>query len=223
MTSINYSHEFETLLKEEAEKAESMSILHTKSYEKYQKLSIYINIPVIVLSSVIGFLSPLSLFNNQGLLLGGLSIGVAIMKTTDNYFDFTKRCETHRMVALNYLRISKFIQLQLSLEKDCRVKPSDLFQLIQNDLQNIRDAEPLVPSEVIDKFNSRYKDEPTSKPAITNGLTQIKINAKRNYYDPTPKATTAGFGFDISTLKENAISALKNPEWDEKNPTLPVV
>jgi hypothetical protein len=111
----------------------------------------------------------------------------------------------------------------LSLEKDCRVKPSDLFQLIQNDLQNIRDAEPLVPSEVIDKFNSRYKDEPTSKPAITNGLTQIKINAKRNYYDPTPKATTAGFGFDISTLKENAISALKNPEWDEKNPTLPVV
>jgi paraquat-inducible protein B len=207
MTNIHYSTEFETLLKEEAEKAESMSILHTKSYEKYQKFSIYINIPVIVFSSIIGFLSPLALFPNQGLLLGALSIGVAIMKTTDNYFDFTKRCETHRMTALNYIRISKFIQLQLSLEKECRVKPSDLFQLIQNDLQNIRDAEPLVPSEVIDKFNARYKDEPTARPAITNGLTQIRINTKRNYYDDTPKAFVLN---PLASVKETVIDKLKS-------------
>ena len=213
MTSIHYSTEFETLLKEEAEKAESMSILHTKSYEKYQKYSIYINIPVIVFSSVIGFLSPLAIFPNQGLLLGGMSIGVAIMKTVDNYFDFTKRCETHRMTALNYLRISKFIQLQLSLEKECRVKPQDLFQLIQNDLQNIRDAEPLVPSEVINAFNVRYKDEPTSKPAITNGLTQIRINSKRNYFDDTPKAIPAFF--DTAQLKTDALNKLKEMKSDE--------
>ena len=232
MASIHYSHEFENLLKEEAEKSESMSILHTKSYEKYQKYSIQINIPVIVLSSIIGFLSPLALFPNQGLLLGGLSIGVAILKTVDNYFDFTKRCETHRMTALNYLRISKFIQLQLSLEKECRVKPSDLFQLIQNDLQNIRDAEPLVPSEVIHGFNMRYKDEPTAKPAITNGLTQIRINSKRNYYDETPKALSLPplpllekvaskdvFDLDktksdiIDKLKSGVLPEQKSPEW----------
>jgi hypothetical protein len=184
--NIHYSSEFENLLKEEAEKSEAMSILHTKSYEKYQKYSIGINIPVIVLSSVIGFLSPISIFPNQGLFLGALSIGVAILKTTDNYFDFTKRCETHRMTSLNYIKISKYIQLQLSLEKDCRVKAGDLFGLIQNDLQNIRDSEPLIPQEVIDKFNSKYRDEPTCKPAITNGLTQIRINSKAHYYDETP-------------------------------------
>jgi hypothetical protein len=209
MATIHYSTEFEALLKEEAEKSESMSILHTKSYEIYQKYSIFINIPVIVLSSIIGFLSPLSLFPTQGLLLGGMSIGVAIMKTIDNFFDFTKRCETHRMVALNYLRISKFIQLQLSLEKDCRVKPSDLFQIIQNDLQNIRDAEPLVPSRIIQKFNEKYKDEPTAKPAITNGLTQIRINTKRNYFDETPKGISL-VSNPLSTLKEDVISKLKS-------------
>ena len=219
MSTIHYSYEFEMLLKEEAEKAESMSILHTKAYEKYQRYSIYINIPVIVLSSIVGFLSPLTLFKEQGLFLGGLSIGIAIMKTTDNYFDFTKRCETHRMVALNYHRISKFIQLQLSLEKDCRVKPQDLFQLIQNDLQNIRDAEPLVPSSINKIFNEKYKDEPTAKPAITNGLTQIRINQKQNYFDKTPKAVSLNPIVDVSALKEKAISSLKinPPELKEES------
>jgi hypothetical protein len=116
------------------------------------------------------------------------------------------------MVALNYHRISKFIQLQLSLEKDCRVKPQDLFQLIQNDLQNIRDAEPLIPSSIIKLFNEKYKDEPTAKPAITNGLTQIRINQKQNYFDKTPKAVPLNPLFDISSVKENAIAELKRTE-----------
>lgn len=175
---IIYSDDFETLLKDEAEKAESMSILHNKAYLRFNKFSVFINIPVIILSSVIGFLSPLNMFEKQPIMLGALSIFIAILKTTDNFFDFTKRCETHRMTSLNYIRISKWIQIQLSLERDCRVNALDLFNTINNDLQNIRDAEPAIPYQVITEFNKQYKEEPTAKPAITNGLTQVKINAK---------------------------------------------
>jgi len=46
--TISYSEDFEILLKQEAEKAEAMSILHNKSYQKFSKLSIMLNIPVIV-------------------------------------------------------------------------------------------------------------------------------------------------------------------------------
>ena len=100
------------------------------------------------------------------------------MKTVDNFFDFTKRCETHRMTALNYMKISKWIQIQLSIERDCRVIAGDLFTIINNDLQNIRDAEPAIPKQTILDFNQQYGDEPTCKPAITNGLTKIHINKK---------------------------------------------
>lgn len=204
---IHYSREFEILLKEEAEKAECMSILHNHSYEKYQDYSVRINIPVIILSSVIGFLSPISLFPNQGLLLGTLSIGVAVMKTMDNFFDFTKRCECHRMTALNYIRISKFIQLQLSLEKDCRVAPVDLFKMIQNDIQNIRDSEPLIPQDIINRFNEKHKDEPTAKPSITNGLTTIQINTKRHYVSPEDSPVGLKHPFDDKELLKASLKA----------------
>jgi len=51
---IQYTENFEDLLKSESEKAEVMSVLHTQAYIQFNRLSIFINIPVIILSSVIG-------------------------------------------------------------------------------------------------------------------------------------------------------------------------
>jgi hypothetical protein len=176
--NVSYTDEFENLLKEESEKAESMGILHSMSSQKYNYLSIFINIPVIVLSSIIGFLSPLSLFPNQAIFLGSLSILVAILKTIDNYFDWTKRGEGHRITGLNYNKISKFIQIQLSLEKECRIIANDLLTIITTDLQNLKDAEPCIPQDVIKTFKIKYKDETTALPPIANGLTKVIINKK---------------------------------------------
>ena len=178
MSNIIYSDEFELLLKEEAEKSESMSILHSKAYQKNNWYSIIVNVPVIILSALIGFLAPLPLFNKQEILLGALSIFVGILKTFDSYFDFTKKSECHRMTSLNYIRISKWIQLQLSLERNCRVNPKDLYDTITNDLQAIRESEPIITKDIIRTYNLQYKDENTAKPPICNGLTNVKINKK---------------------------------------------
>jgi hypothetical protein len=160
-----------------------MSILHQNCHKKFNRYSVYINIPVIMVSSVIGFLAPLVLFPHQEVLLGALSICVGILKTVDSYFNVTKRSETHRMTSLCYLRISRWIRLQLSLEEECRIPAKDLYDVIIKDLQNVREGEPIVPRDVIDSFNERYKDEETAKPAIVNGLTVVNIN----------KHHTAGF------------------------------
>lgn len=93
----------------------------------------------------------------------------------DSYFDYTKRCESHRIVSLSYKKISKLIQLQLSLEREHRIDPQDLLDIIKNDLQNLQDAEPMIDQDIIRQFNNKYKDEPTAKPSITNGLTQVKV------------------------------------------------
>ena len=52
---IDYNSDLEYLLKIHAEECESFSILHRYSYEKYSERSNYINIPVIILSSAIGY------------------------------------------------------------------------------------------------------------------------------------------------------------------------
>lgn len=118
-------------------------------------------------------------------MLGGLSILVAILKTLDNFFDWTKRSESHRMVSLNYVRISKFIQIQLALEKECRIKPDDILNIMTNDLQNLKDSEPIMPPNIIEAFKTRIHAEGrtvvTALPPICNGLTEVKINRP-----PTP-------------------------------------
>lgn len=175
-TKVSYTDDFELILKQEAEKAESMSILHSKANAKFQKFSTGINIPVIVLSGSIGFLNALSLFGDQNIFLGAVSIFIGLLKTMDSYFDYTKRSETHRMVSLAYYKISKFIQLQLSLKRECRIDATDLYKLIVNDIQNIKDSEPLIPPDIIKEFNIQYEKEITCKPNICNGLTDIHIN-----------------------------------------------
>ena len=188
---IAYTDDFENLLKNESEISESMSILHLKSYEYFSKFATYLNIPIIILSAIVGFLSPLDLFTKQAILLGSISILVSILKTIDNYFDLTKRSETHRLTSLSYGRISKFIQIQLSLEKEARIKAKDLLVMIQNDLQNLKDSEPLIPKRIIIEYNEKYKSEPTAKPPITNGLTTVKINKSslKAYLTPPPSLT----------------------------------
>ena len=175
---LRYSKDFEILLKHEAEKSESMSILHHMAYKSFNRLSMLTNIPVIILSGLIGFLSPIDLFAQQNIFLGSLSVFCGIIKTLDNYMDFTKRSQTHYMTSLNYKKISRFLQIQLSLEKDCRVNPNDILKYITTDLENISNSEPCIPDKVIRLFNLRYKNDKdkTAKPPICNGLTIININ-----------------------------------------------
>ena len=212
--NVSYTNEFETLLKDESEKAEAMSILHLMNHAHLNRLSVGINVPVIILSSLIGFLSPLELFDKQAILLGALSIVVAIAKTIDSYMDFTKRTETHRVIGLNYSKISKFIQIQLSLEKECRINAKDLLDYIQNDLQNLKDQEPMISQKIIKAFNIRYKDEMTSKPSITNGLTVVKINKQTATAPPSPEI--------LLTLPQEDSSLMESPEAPKAPPKKPV-
>jgi len=195
---MEFTDELEELIKQESEKAECMSLLHQMSHIKYNKLSIVINVPVIVLSSLIGFLSNINMFDKQNILLGAVSLLISIIKTMDSYFDYTKKSESHRMVGLNYNKISKLIQIQLSLDREHRISPDDLMVVITNDLQNLRDSEPVIDRDIIKMFNDKYHEEPGAKPSITNGLTTIKIVKSK------PKGDNPKVKITITEPKQNS-------------------
>jgi hypothetical protein len=206
---VSYTDEFEQLIKDEGERAEAMGIMHQLASILYNKYSTYINVPVILLSSIVGFLSPLSLFNQQSILLGAMSLFISAIKTIDNYFDLTKRAEAHRQTSLNYIRISKYIEIQLSLEKECRMAAQDLLGLITNDIQNLKDSEPQIPQSIIRIFLNKYKSETTKLPAICNGLTNIKIN--KTILTPHPEAFTV----EVPVVNEivEPIKTIGKPKW----------
>lgn len=197
-TEIAYVPELETLLKHQGEQAESFSILHNLAYEKYQFRSNIINIPVIVLSSVIGLLTGMNIQNDDMfIILSTGSIFVSVIKSIDSYFQLQKRAEGHRICSLQFSQIFKKIQIELSLHKDMRSNPKDMLALIKTDLKNLFDIAPLIDEDIIMKYKDKYKTEQgkdgPSIPSVCNGLTSIEIAKDHDpygtqkvkvYYDP---------------------------------------
>lgn len=185
LQEISYDTDLEVLLKENAEECESLSLLHRLSYEKYNSLSNIINVPVIILSSAIGFATGIEIgYDKMNIILGIASIFVGIIKSVDSYFGLPKRAEAHRICSLQYAQMNKRIAVELSLKREQRQNPKDMLGLIKTDMKNLADIAPLIDNDIINKFKDKYCDKDghfaTHTANITNGLTPIVINASHH-------------------------------------------
>jgi len=185
---IDYNSDLEYLLKIHAEECESFSILHRYSFEKYSERSNYINIPVIILSSAIGFATGIDIgYDKMNIILGVSSIFVGIIKSIDTYFQLGKRSESHRICSLQFQQINKKIMIELSLKRDQRISAKDMLQIIKTDIKNLQDIAPLIDEEIIEMFKKNYgiMDPSSNKikfsahtPNLCNGLSQVTINGE---------------------------------------------
>jgi hypothetical protein len=176
MTSIEYTSDFELILKAEGERAEAMGILHLNASNYFNFFYVIINLPIIALSSIIGLLSAIELFKYQNIVYASIFILLGILKAIDSFFSFAKRSETHRIISLQYNKIHKIISIQLSINKSKRYNANHLFKLITSEIQNINESEPIIPNSVLNNFKTKYQKYETAKPNIVNGLTSITIH-----------------------------------------------
>lgn len=175
-----YDDDLENLLKGEAEKAESLSILHRISHEKYNSYSNAINIPVIIGSSAIGFATGIKIdYEDINIVLGIFSVVIGCIKALDSFFQLAQRSERHRLVSLQYAQICRKISVELSLEREVRLEAKEALNMIRTDIKNLEEIAPIIPDDVIDKYKAKYPrhdGETIKRPNITNGLTEIIIN-----------------------------------------------
>jgi hypothetical protein len=178
--SPEYDDNLENLLKEEAEKAESLSILHRLSHEKYALASNLINIPVIVLSSIIGFTTGIKIdYEDINIVLGIASVFVGVIKSLDSYFQLAQRSERHRLVSLQYGQLCRKLSVELALERDVRENAKDMLNMIRTDIKNLEEIAPIIEDDIINKYKDKYPKvdgEKIKRPALTNGLTEVIVN-----------------------------------------------
>ena len=182
---ITYNTNLEKLLKENSEECESLSILHRMSYEKYNTRSNYINIPVIILSSAIGFITGIDLqYAQMNIILGVGSVFVGIIKSVDTYFQLAKRAESHRICSLQFSQISKKMQVELTLHRNQRMTAENMMNIIKTDIKNMQDIAPLIDDDIINIYNAKYrKYKRVKKPNFVNGLTDVVVNSNNNEYE----------------------------------------
>jgi hypothetical protein len=182
-TTIHWNVRLEEYFAHTGEKAHCYSWLHKKSEELYSNRSVIIDLPVIILSTLNGAVSvgSESLFGDTpfaSIGVGIVALLTAILSTIGSYFAWSRRAEGHRISALNYAKLYRFLSIEMSLPRDERMTPNDLLKYVKTEYDRLSEISPLVPPFITDLFRQRFSDakyDDISRPEDTNGLHPIII------------------------------------------------
>jgi len=183
---ISWTPVLEAYLAETGEKSLGYAWIHEQAERLYSARRTWIDLPVVVGSGVIGFLSAGSntLFNDpqmSSIYLGVGSLVVGVLNTVGSYFAWSRRAEGHRIAALSYAKLYRFLRVEMGLPRSERMRPGDLLKMVKNEIDRLAETSPPHPPQIISQFQSRFKTETVAKPESTNGLHKVTVYDKEPY------------------------------------------
>ena len=182
MEVISWNDSLETLIAQESERCGGLSWLHTESERYFALRTNLVAIPVIVLSTVNGFLSGSSttLFDNpvtSSIGVGLVSLFTGILSTLGSYFAWAKRTEAHRISGIQYQKLSRSLAIELSLPKSERIGAKDILKITKEQVERLLEISPAIPSQVVELYKKTFpiRDE-IAQPEVISGFKKVMIN-----------------------------------------------
>lgn len=179
---VSWNDNLEKYFADTGEKANCLAWVHKRAEEIYSHRRTFVEIPVIVISSITGFLSASapSLFAGQEQLssisLGVASLLVGVLNTVGTYFGWAKRTEGHRLSAIQYSRLYRFLAIELNLPREERMSPTDLLKYTKDSYDRLQEVSPMIPPQLVAEFKKKFSKQTTlSKPEELNGMDKITI------------------------------------------------
>jgi len=215
-TNIHWTNRLEEYFAQTGEKASCLAWVHKRAEDIYTGKKTYLDLPVIILSSVTGFASvgaPTLFVGNQGLastIIGVASLTVSILNTVGSYFNWAKRAEGHRISSIHYARLYRFIMIEMALPRDERMSPHDLLKYVKDQYDRLAEISPLIPGVVMEEFRTKFsKYTDISKPEEANGLSKIHVyvdemNGTTPFSLASPPPTLVLSGKSKDTAKQPA-------------------
>jgi len=190
---ITYNGDLERLIADEAERCSGYAWLHTRAEAHYAIRNTLVALPTIVLSTLVGFLSGTSSSIFPDGMMGSIGIGsvslfTGVISTIGTFFGFAKRCEGHRMSAIQYSKIAKFLTIELTLPRSERMSAQDLLKITRDSIERQLEISPPIPDSIIKDFQNRFKDATCAIPEVANGLHIVNVNS-RIINSPPPTIT----------------------------------
>lgn len=229
--SISWTPRLEEYFASTGEKAAGLAWAHKRAEALYSNRRTYIDLPVIIGSGVIAFLNAgsQSLFPDQRIASTALGVGslfMGILNSFGTYFGWAKRAEGHRISAIHYAKLNRFITVELSLPRQERMSPHNFLKYVKDQYDRLSEISPMIPEIVISEFQRKFRHQKdVSKPEETNGL--HKIDIYRDMDDDEMKEIPNLNGspsvskkfkssLDLSTPKDLPKMTVRIPEITEK-------
>tara|TARA_R110000787_G_scaffold110981_1_gene219812 strand:- start:875 stop:1561 length:687 start_codon:yes stop_codon:yes gene_type:complete len=178
-----WSDEIEDLLSEWAEVSMCYSYLHNYSTRKYKHKYHHLQIPIIILSTLTGTANfatdsyvPVDYQHGFSAGVGTLNIACGILGTLLAFLKYAEIYEGHRISALAWSKLSRTIEIELSLQDSKRKPCRDFLKICRSEYDNLLESSPNIDLDIIGMFNKKFDGKYNSvrRPIICNGLKEIK-------------------------------------------------
>jgi hypothetical protein len=183
-SNITWTRRLEQYFSATGERAHCLSWAHQRAENMYAIRRTFIDLPVIAVSSVIGFLSvgQNTIWSNEqnvsNIFLGVLSLSVSVLNTVGAYFGWAKKTEAHRIAALHYAKLYRFISVEMALPREERTPVPEFLKYCKEQYDRLAETSPILPDPIIKEFRAKFSDEALkqiSVPEQMNGLEAVHI------------------------------------------------
>jgi len=193
--------------------------IHDQSEKYYHTRSLWINLPVIVLSTLGGTANfgIQSVFSDEeskkyaSFGIGGISLLAGLLTTVGNYLRYAQLEEAHRVASIAWGKFQRLIAIELALHPNERMDALDFLKVCRVDLDRLIEQAPPIPTVSIDKFTQKFgtiKD--LKKPDICGGLEHTHV------YDSS-EFRLKQLAVDAALMlkhKKNALKELWSPQME---------
>ena len=179
-----WTKEQERLMSEWSDIAMCYRWLHDHSEKIYHKKTLWINIPVIVLSTLGGTANfgIQSIFSDNAskqlasFAIGGVSLFAGLLTTINNYLRYPQLEESNRVASIAWGKFQRLIAVELSLHPDERMDSMDFLKVCRSDLDRLIEQSPPIPPQAIQLFEFRFGSiKELKKPDICGALEHTRV------------------------------------------------
>lgn len=217
-----WSKEQERLMAEWSDIASCYRWLHDKSEKIFHSNTLWINLPVIILSTLGGTANfgIQSLFENDenakkyaSFGIGGISLLAGMLTTVGNYLRYAQLEESHRVAGIAWGKFQRLIAVELALNPNDRMDSLDFLKICRAELDRLIEQSPPIPKKSIAMFEGKFGTiQDLKKPDICGAL-------EHTHVFESSEARLKQVAVDAALMlrrKKQALSELVTPDMEKR-------